>query len=127
MSKAELKSSPPRPATQDPAAAPTPARAPAPEGDLAGTGMFIKGRVTDRQRRAFDLKNGGRRWNIQVSVLTAEGLVKVERWADAPMPSDVPATGTMVTLPFRVIYYHTRSGTGVRLVWGENSNAAEKF
>ncbi len=55
---------------------------------------------------------------ISLTLLTALGLQKVERWADVPSPSDIPEVGTLVTLPVTVSYYTTRAGTAVRLTWG---------
>jgi hypothetical protein len=94
--------------------------------ELAGTGLFVKGKVVGRQRRTFDLKSGGKRWMISISLLTALGMQRVERWADSPAPSDIPEVGTVVTLPVAVSYYTTRAGTAVRLTWG-TEHTGEQF
>ena len=53
-----------------------------------------------------------------LSVLTASGLFKPERWCDSPSPADIPRVGDHICLPVGLQYYTTRTGTAVRLVWG---------
>jgi hypothetical protein len=82
-------------------------------------GLYLAGTVNGRQRRAFAKKGGGERYAITLSVLTAQGLFKPERWCDSPSPTDTPRVGDHVCLPVSLQYYTTRTGTAVRLVWGE--------
>jgi hypothetical protein len=88
-------------------------------------GLYLAGRVNGRQRRMFDKKGGGQRYVIVLSVLTASGLFKPERWCDSPSPSDVPKVGEHVCLPVGLQYYASRTGTAVRLVWGNTSQGEE--
>ncbi len=55
---------------------------------------------------------------VSIGLLTVLGLQKVERWTDAPSPSDIRELGTVVALPVTVSCYTTRTGTAVRLAWG---------
>jgi hypothetical protein len=87
----------------------------------APDGLYLVGQVNGRQRRAFDKKGGGQRYVITLSVLTASGLFKPERWCDSPSPTDTPRVGDHVCLPVCLQYFNTRAGTGVRLVWGDSS------
>jgi hypothetical protein len=89
-------------------------------------GLYLAGRVNGRQRRSFDKKGGGQRYAITLSVLTASGLFQAERWCDSPSPSDVPKVGERICLPVVMQHYTTRTGTAVRLVWG-NSSQGEQF
>ncbi len=88
-------------------------------------GLYLAGSVKGRQRRAFDKKGGGQRYAITLSVLTASGLYKPERWCDSPSPTDIPRVGEHVCLPVGMQYYTTRTGTAVRLVWGDLSQGEQ--
>jgi hypothetical protein len=73
------------------------------EGDAAdilkGSGLFVIGQVRSRKRRLFTAKDGGKpRWAITMTVLTATQLYAVQRWADSPAPTDLPAIGEQVHL-----------------------------
>jgi hypothetical protein len=94
--------------------------------DLAATGLFVKGQVMGRTRRNFAKEGKDPRYNITLSILTQDGLHKLERWTDLPSPSDVPAIGELVNIKVALTYYTGRSGTGVRLQWGE-AHGSETF
>ena|ERR1043166_6956147 len=85
---------------------------------LEQTGIVLTGQVASRTRRKFEKKGGGFRYNIQLSILTKDGMVFAERWSDSMLPSDTPELGDTLPLPVRIQTYTSKSGTGMRLVWG---------
>ena len=93
------------------------------ENSLENTGLILSGIVSSRKRRKFDKKGGGFRCNIELGILTKDGMVPAERWADTPQPSDTPEMGIMVSLPVILQRYNTKSGSGVRLVWGSGQDS----
>jgi hypothetical protein len=89
-------------------------------------GLYLIGDVTGRQRREFDKKGGGRRYNITLTILTPDGLFRPERWSDAPSPTDVPRIGEHVKIKVNLVHFRTARGDGVRLTWGSDP-AGENF
>ena len=53
------------------------------------------------------------------------GLFKPERWCDSPSPADIPRVGDHIYLPVGLQYFTTRTGTAVRLVWGDLSQGEQ--
>lgn len=91
------------------------------------TGLFIRGSIMGRRRRAFVSKaNGTTRYVITLAVLTTGGLYKVDRWSDVQTPTDTPAIGQLVALPVNLVYYQGRNGTQAKLTWG-TAEAADSF
>ena len=94
--------------------------------DLAATGLYVKGQVMGRTRRNFAKEGKEPRYNITLSILTQDGLHKLERWTDLPSPTDVPAIGELVNIKVGLVHFNGRSGPGVRLQWGE-AHGSETF
>ena len=95
--------------------------------EFALDGLYLSGQCIGRQRREFPGKDGKpTRFVIVVTVLTADGVHKPERWSDTAMPSDVPAVGDHVCLKVRIgLFTPKGGGTGYRLSWGPPDNGTE--
>lgn len=94
--------------------------------EFALDGLYLSGQVIGRQRREFDGKGGKKRFVISLTLLTAQGTFKPERWTDTPLPSDVPTVGQHVCLRVGLTVYQGKGGTNFRLTWGED-NSGETF
>jgi hypothetical protein len=83
-------------------------------------GLYLSGQVIGRQRREFAGKGDKPpRYVIALTVLTADGVHKPERWSDIPAPQDVPRVGEHVSLRVRIALFTSKGGgTGYRLNWG---------
>lgn len=90
------------------------------------TGLSIIGTVQGRRRRAFEKKGGGNRYNISLAILTQDGLIVCEQWADIPLPAGTPKIGDTINARVQMQHYHGKSGSGVRLIYG-GAQSAESF
>ena len=90
---------------------------------LEDTGVLITGQVTARQSRKFEKKGGGFRYRIDITLLTSNGPLTIERWCDIPRPSDAPPVGDIVPVPVRVQHYSSPKGSGMRFLWGPQQDS----
>ena len=73
---------------------------------------MIRGKVLCRTRRETKGSDGKALFIITLSILATQGVFVVQRWADVPIPKELPFVGEQVELPIRISAYPSRNRMG---------------
>lgn len=85
-------------------------------------GLLVSGEVISRKRRKIELSDGSHRYCITFGVLGGGTIYHIDTWSATPIPALCPEVGTKVEQPVRLKIFSTKSGSQVKLEFGDQMN-----